>query len=34
MVKVMMISRVTDGLPLAEELDDGREVKDVESYKQ
>ncbi|CAI0418972.1 unnamed protein product [Linum tenue] len=34
MVKLTMIARVTDGLPLAEGLDDGREVKDVELYKQ
>lgn len=29
-----MIARVTDGLPLAEGLDDGREQRDVEFYKQ
>ncbi|KAB5574046.1 hypothetical protein DKX38_001240 [Salix brachista] len=34
MVKVTMIARVTDGLPLAEGLDDGRDVKDAEMYKQ
>ncbi|KAK9675863.1 hypothetical protein RND81_11G036700 [Saponaria officinalis] len=34
MVKVTMIARVTDGLPLAEGLDDGRDVQDVDYYKQ
>ena len=34
MVKLTMIARVTDGLPLAEGLDDGRDIKDVEFYKQ
>lgn len=34
MVKLTMIARVTDGLPLAEGLDDGRDVKDSEFYKQ
>nr|ADE77292.1 unknown [Picea sitchensis] len=34
MVKLTMIARVTDGLPLAEGLDDGREQRDVEFYKQ
>lgn len=29
-----MIARVTDGLPLAEGLDDGRDLKDSEFYKQ
>lgn len=29
-----MIARVTDGLPLAEGLDDGRDLKDAEMYKQ
>jgi len=29
-----MIARVTDGLPLAEGLDDGREQRDLEFYKQ
>lgn len=29
-----MIARVTDGLPLAEGLDDGRDQKDSEFYKQ
>lgn len=29
-----MIARVTDGLPLAEGLDDGRDVKEIEMYKQ
>lgn len=33
MVKLTMIARVTDGLPLAEGLDDGRDVKDVDYYK-
>lgn len=34
MVKLTMIARVTDGLPLAEGLDDGRDIKDAEFYKQ
>ncbi|CAN0877740.1 25.3 kDa vesicle transport protein [Linum grandiflorum] len=34
MVKLTMIARVTDGLPLAEGLDDGRDVKDIDLYKQ
>lgn len=34
MVKLTMIARVTDGLPLAEGLDDGRDMKDSEYYKQ
>jgi vesicle transport protein SEC22 len=34
MVKLTMIARVTDGLPLAEGLDDGRDQKDLEFYKQ
>ncbi|XP_062087870.1 25.3 kDa vesicle transport protein SEC22-1-like [Humulus lupulus] len=34
MVKLTMIARVTDGLPLAEGLDDGRDIRDVEFYKQ
>ncbi|KAK2970032.1 hypothetical protein RJ640_008372 [Escallonia rubra] len=34
MVKLTMIARVTDGLPLAEGLDDGRDVQDAELYKQ
>ncbi|KAJ6932829.1 25.3 kDa vesicle transport protein [Populus alba x Populus x berolinensis] len=34
MVKLTLIARVTDGLPLAEGLDDGRDVKDAEMYKQ
>lgn len=29
-----MIARVTDGLPLAEGLDDGRDLQDAEFYKQ
>lgn len=29
-----MIARVTDGLPLAEGLDDGRDLNDAEFYKQ
>lgn len=29
-----MIARVTDGLPLAEGLDDGRDVPDSDFYKQ
>ncbi|KAL4388325.1 hypothetical protein GQ457_09G005500 [Hibiscus cannabinus] len=34
MVKMTMIARVTDGLPLAEGLDDGRDLVDSEMYKQ
>ncbi|KAL4614107.1 hypothetical protein ACB092_07G031100 [Castanea dentata] len=34
MVKLTLIARVTDGLPLAEGLDDGRDLKDAEFYKQ
>lgn len=34
MVKLTMIARVTDGLPLAEGLDDGREQGDLDFYKQ
>ncbi|KAG9129548.1 hypothetical protein Leryth_027317 [Lithospermum erythrorhizon] len=34
MVKLTMIARVTDGLPLAEGLDDGRDMPDSEFYKQ
>ncbi|PPD89255.1 hypothetical protein GOBAR_DD13817 [Gossypium barbadense] len=34
MVKLTMIARVTDGLPLAEGLDDGRDLTDAEMYKQ
>ena len=34
MVKLTMIARVTDGLPLAEGLDDGHDQKDIEFYKQ
>ncbi|KAL6134747.1 hypothetical protein ACLB2K_066975 [Fragaria x ananassa] len=34
MVKLTMIARCTDGLPLAEGLDDGRDIKDSEFYKQ
>eukprot|EP00246_Nothoceros_aenigmaticus_P010621 TRINITY_DN272_c0_g1_i1.p1 TRINITY_DN272_c0_g1~~TRINITY_DN272_c0_g1_i1.p1 ORF type:complete len:220 (+),score=39.83 TRINITY_DN272_c0_g1_i1:270-929(+) len=34
MVKLTLIARVTDGLPLAEGLDDGRAEKDLEIYKQ
>ncbi|GMN36786.1 hypothetical protein TIFTF001_006299 [Ficus carica] len=34
MVKLTMIARVTDGLPLAEGLDDGRDIQDAEFYKQ
>lgn len=33
-MKLTMIARVTDGLPLAEGLDDGREQRDLEFYKQ
>ncbi|TYI70883.1 hypothetical protein E1A91_D08G254500v1 [Gossypium mustelinum] len=29
-----MIARVTNGLPLAEGLDDGRDLTDAEMYKQ
>uniref|UniRef100_A0A8R7TTE8 Longin domain-containing protein n=1 Tax=Triticum urartu TaxID=4572 RepID=A0A8R7TTE8_TRIUA len=34
MVKLTMIARITDGLPLAEGLDDGRDLKDADFYKQ
>lgn len=34
MVKLTLIARVTDGLPLAEGLDDGRDVTDSDFYKQ
>ncbi|TYG58954.1 hypothetical protein ES288_D08G263300v1 [Gossypium darwinii] len=34
MVKLTMIARVTNGLPLAEGLDDGRDLTDAEMYKQ
>ncbi|KAK6787381.1 hypothetical protein RDI58_015906 [Solanum bulbocastanum] len=34
MVKLTMIARVTDGLPLAEGLDDSRDVPDADYYKQ
>lgn len=34
MVKLTMIARVTDGLPLVEGLDDGRDLRDAEFYKQ
>ncbi|KAH0734349.1 hypothetical protein KY285_010056 [Solanum tuberosum] len=34
MVKLTMIARVTDGLPLAEGLDDGRDIQDADFYKQ
>ncbi|KAK6148770.1 hypothetical protein DH2020_016295 [Rehmannia glutinosa] len=34
MVKLTLIARVTDGLPLAEGLDDGRDVPDADFYKQ
>jgi len=34
MVKLTMIARVTDGLPLAEGMDDARDLKDGELYKQ
>ncbi|CAD6240708.1 unnamed protein product [Miscanthus lutarioriparius] len=34
MVKLTMIARVTDGLPLSEGLDDGRDLKDADFYKQ
>ncbi|KAJ7561199.1 hypothetical protein O6H91_03G018200 [Diphasiastrum complanatum] len=33
MVKLTMIARVADGLPLAEGLDDGRDQKDLDFYK-
>ncbi|KAL5715020.1 SNAP receptor [Ranunculus cassubicifolius] len=33
MVKLTMIARVTDGLPLAEGLDDGRDQNDADFYK-
>jgi vesicle transport protein SEC22 len=33
MVKLTMIARVTDGLPLAEGLDDSPDVKDADFYK-
>ena len=33
MVKLTMIARVTDGLPLVEGLDDGRDMPDVDYYK-
>ncbi|KAK8271525.1 hypothetical protein V6Z12_D11G268100 [Gossypium hirsutum] len=34
MVKLTMIARVTDGLPLAEGLDDGLDLTDAEMCKQ
>lgn len=34
MVKITMIARVTDGLPLVEGLDDGRDMPDSDFYKQ
>ena len=34
MVKLTMIARVTDGLPLVEGLDDGRDVQNADIYKQ
>ncbi|XP_030969239.1 25.3 kDa vesicle transport protein-like [Quercus lobata] len=34
MVKLTLIACVTDGLPLAEGLDDGRDLKDAEFYKE
>ena len=34
MVKLTMIAHVTDGLPLAEGLDDGHDLQDAEVYKQ
>lgn len=34
MVKLTIIARVTDGLPLAEGLDDGRDLGDADYYKQ
>lgn len=33
MVKLTMIARVTDGLPLVEGLDDGPDVPDADLYK-
>lgn len=33
MVKLTMIARVTDGLPLVEGLDDGRDMPDADFYK-
>lgn len=33
-MKLTMIARVTDGLPLAEGLDDSRDVPDADFYKQ
>lgn len=33
-MKLTMIARVTDGLPLAEGLDDGRDIQDADFYKQ
>lgn len=33
MVKLTMIARVTDGLPLVEGLDDGRDMPDIDFYK-
>lgn len=33
-MKLTMIARVTDGLPLAEGLDDSRDVPDADYYKQ
>lgn len=34
MVKLTMIARAVDGLPLVEGLDDGRDVPDIDFYKQ
>ncbi|WOL05060.1 hypothetical protein Cni_G13783 [Canna indica] len=34
MVKLTMIARFTDGLPLVEGFDDGRDLKDADFYKQ
>nr|GMC73097.1 25.3 kDa vesicle transport protein [Ipomoea batatas] len=34
MVKLTMIARIVDGLPLAEGLDDGRDIPDADFYKQ
>lgn len=34
MVTLTMIARVTEGLPLAKGLDDNRNLKDAEFYKQ
>ncbi|KAG6415852.1 hypothetical protein SASPL_123271 [Salvia splendens] len=34
MVKLTMIGRAVDGLPLVEGLDDGRDVQDADFYKQ